>query len=304
MIAIGVDIGGTHLRIGCVDESYSVVDFVQVPQRMVLTGDSSTRLADYIKEYIQKYAKNMSIIGVCVGFPAAVDKNRAVVLNAPNIHGFNGIDVKAVLQKHLDIPVIIEKDTNLLLIHDIAKHDIPGDDTIIGCYIGTGLGNAMMIDGKIFVGYNGVACELGHIPAWDQEHRCSCGNIGCIEPLVAGKYLVSMCKEFFPNTEISDIFEKHGNDSRIEKYIRNLAIPIATEVNIIDPSTVILGGGVVSMKKFPCEKLVEAIRFYVRKPLPEKNLKFIISDDNHESGVIGAGINTFKQGLVHRIPNT
>ena len=294
MIAVGVDIGGTHLRIGCIDEKFNLSNFLQVPQKTVLSGDSPVNLALYIRDYINQYTKKETIKGICVGFPAAVDKNRAVVLNAPNIHGFNGIDAKSILQNHLNAPVIIEKDTNLLLTYDILRYDLPEDDTIIACYIGTGLGNAIVIDGRMLIGYNGAAGELGHIPAFGCEHICSCGNIGCVEPLVAGKYLSAIQKKYYPDTDISELFVKHGSDDRIKKYIKNLAVPIATEINIIDPSTVILGGGVVTMTMFPQTSLINAIREYARKPLPEANLKFIVSADTRESGVIGAGIYVFK----------
>jgi len=295
MLAIGVDIGGTNLRIGCVDENHRLSNFIQAPQQSVLSGDSPAELARYIGDYINRYAGEENIAGICVGFPAAVDKNRAVVLNAPNIHGFNGVDVKSILRGYFNAAVFIEKDVNLLLTYDIFKYALPENDTVIACYIGTGLGNAIMINGELLVGHNGVAGELGHIPAWGSENECSCGNIGCVEPLVAGKYLVAMRERYFPETEITALFEKHGGDSLIDEYIKRLAIPIATEINIIDPSVVVLGGGVTAMSMFPKEKLINAIRFYARKPLPEANLKFIFSEDSRESGVVGAGIYTFRQ---------
>ncbi|MDR2571176.1 MAG: allose kinase [Oscillospiraceae bacterium] len=297
MITIGVDIGGTNLRIGCVNKDYTLSNFLQIPQKTILTDDSPMNLAYCIEDYIEKHVMKNDVAGVCVGIPGAVDKNRAVVLSAPNIHGFNGVDIKAILQAHLEVPVLIEKDTNLLLTYDIIKYKIPENDTVIAYYIGTGLGNAIMIDGRILIGHNGAAGELGHTPAWGFEHECSCGNIGCVEPLVAGKYLTALQENCFPETEISRLFEKHGNDSRITEYIKHLSMPIATEINIIDPSTVILGGGVISMAMFPTDELIKAIRFYTRKPLPEANLRFIVSGENRESGVIGAGIHMLRHSL-------
>ena len=295
MITIGVDIGGTNLRIGCVDKNSNLSNFVQIPQQTVLTGDSPANLACFIMDYIQEYGVSDSVAGVCVGFPAPIDKSRTVVLNAPNISGFNGVNVISILQKYFDIPVFIEKDTNLLLIYDIIRYDLPGDDTIIACYIGTGFGNAIMIDGKLLIGHNGSAGELGHVPAWDCEHECSCGSIGCVEHLAAGKYLTRIRNEYYPDTDISMLFAEHGNDDLLIEYIKHLAIPIVTEVNIIDPSILILGGGVLSMPMFPREKLIESIKHYVRTPLAEEKLKFIFSESDQENGVIGAGICTFKQ---------
>jgi ribose 5-phosphate isomerase B len=161
-------------------------------------------------------------------------------------------------------------------------------------YAGTGLGNAICIDGKILTGNNGVAGELGHIPVLDNENICECGNKGCVEPIVGGKYLDALHSEF-SDTPADKIFVAQGNHPLLMQYVRRLAAVVATEVNILDPATVILGGGVISMEGFPVEKLTENIKAYARKPLPSENLRFIISPNTGENGVIGAGICAWEQ---------
>jgi len=294
MLAIGVDIGGTHLRTGCVDERFALTGFTQKPTKDILTGDAPAALARFIGDYIKRFAGGETVSGVCVGFPAAVDRNRAVVLSAPNVPGFDGLDLKATLQEALGVPVIVERDVNLLLTYDIYRHSVPRDAPVIGYYVGTGLGNTILINGRLLTGHNGVAGELGHIPAWDKTHPCTCGNTGCVEELVAGKALAALRAAYYPDTDIADLFVRHGAEPRVGEYIRHLAIPVAIEVNIIDPSTVILGGGVIAMRGFPREKLIEAIKFHARKPQPCGNLTFIFSDNGQQNGVIGAGITMLK----------
>jgi len=108
--------------------------------------------------------RELSDIGtVGLGLPAALDRSRAVVLNAPNLRGFDGIDIKALRHSARALPVYLEKEVNLLL-HDLFKYSLPAKG-IITCYIGTGFGNAVLIDGKLLAGHNGAAGELGHIPS-------------------------------------------------------------------------------------------------------------------------------------------
>jgi len=295
MYTVGIDIGGTSIRIGLVDKEKNLLHFEKVPQADILKDNAPERLAEFIGQYIHKHKAEKSIAAVCAVFPAAVDKERAVVLNAPNINGFNGVNVKAYLSVRLEFPIHIEKDTNALLYHDLNYYKIAEEGVTIAIYAGTGLGNAIYVNGNILTGNNGVAGELGHIPAWDCEERCACGNIGCVESFVGGKYLDCIRKENFPGASMSELFAKHTGHPLIDKYIKRLAAVVATEINILDPGTVILGGGVVSMTGFPNDTLIKYIRGYARKPLPEASLKFIFSQNNGENGVIGAGLMAWEQ---------
>ena len=295
MYTVGIDIGGTSLRIGLIDKQNNLLHFEKVPQADILKKNAPERLAEFIGQYIHKHKAENNIAAVCAVFPAAVDKERAVVLNAPNINGFNGVNVKAVLSEKLKYPVFIEKDTNALLYYDLYRHKADESGVIIGVYAGTGLGNAVLINGKLLTGANGVAGELGHIPAWDYKEICACGNTGCAESGIGGKYLDKLCLSEFPNTSVGEIFQKHGGHPLLVEYTQRLAAVIAAEINILDPDTVILGGGVVSMQGFPCDSLTKYIRGYARKPLPEANLKFIFSKNNGENGVVGAGIYAWNQ---------
>lgn len=291
---IGMDIGGTSIRTGIIDDDNNISAYKRVPQKEVLTGDSLHSLAEYIKAYINDSGEK-NIAALSIGVPAAIDKTRSIVLNAPNVSGLNGLDVKSYLQNALGFPVFLEKDVSMLFFHDMNSFGISPDESAVACYIGTGVGNAIWIDGKLLVGSNGVAGELGHIPVWDSDEICGCGNPGCIESHVGGKYLAKMQKESFPQAEIANIFTEHAEHPALKNYVRHLAIPIATEINILDPVTVVLGGGVISMEDFPREKLVEWIRMYARKPMPEKNLKFIFSCDQGENGITGAAIYARKE---------
>lgn len=155
------------------------------------------------------------------------------------------------------------------------------------------LGNAVYINGQLHVGKNGVAGELGHIPMYGIDEICTCGNVGCSETRCSGRYLMYLADTCFPDTDISEVFVKHGDDPRILEYVDTLAIPMATEINILDPDYVIMAGGVMMMKDFPMERLIWAVKERARKPFPSENLEFVFPEHTQDSGVIGGAYAAF-----------
>lgn len=192
-------------------------------------------------------------------------------------------------------PVYFEKDVNLLFEYDQERYELPKQDVTIGCYIGTGIGNVIAVDGQILSGASGAAGELGHMPVFGETELCSCGNVGCVEPKAGGKYIVQLCHHHFPQTSLSNLFVEHGSDPEVEQYLEYVACVVATEVNILDPGVVVLGGGVISMPCFPREKFLKLIQNHVRKPFPHNNVTYLFSEDHGENGVRGAGIYGFKK---------
>lgn len=295
MYTLGIDIGGTNLRIGLVDHNYNLTRFEKHSVKELLRSeDSCVILADLIKKYLSSHNAENLVQGICLGFPATVDKCGERVLGAPNLGGFDGINVKKELSRYLPYPIFIDKDVNLLIKCDLWRTKSTARD-IIACYVGTGLGNAIILDGVLHKGANGVAGELGHIPFGNTESPCGCGNTGCAEPLVGGKYLAMLCETEFTDTHISKLFSRHMSSPLLMEYIDRLARVIASEVNILDPELLILGGGVINMKDFPKEKLTKNIYKYVRKPLPHDTLKVEFSDGADVCGVIGAGISAWEK---------
>ena len=288
---LGVDIGGTNIRLGLVDEENQLRDYRKVPQESILSGeDTLASLAAYLEQYLQECGQGKEIQALAAGIPAAMSRDRSTVWNAPNIRGFSGKNVLAALQPHFPFPVLLERDVTMLFYYDLYKHQIPHRDVIIGCYIGTGIGNVISVDGKPILGNDGAAGELGHIPIWDKTDLCNCGNEGCMESHVGGKYLVELQKTDFPDVEIHELFAKKGDTPQIDRYLEHLSLPITTEINILNPAVIILGGGVLSMPGFPRERLERYIYKHSRKPFPADNLHIVYSDNGGENGIYGSAL--------------
>lgn len=294
---IGIDIGGTNLRIGTVDENGQLSNFKKKSSHELLDKDAVMHLGDEIKTYINDYKLQNNILGISVGVPSIVSKDKSFIYSTPNLKGLENIDLGHLLEQYIGLPVCVDRDVNYLLLHDIKKFNLDQDHdkTILGFYLGTGFGNAVYINGRLYAGKNGVAGELGHIPMSGIEETCTCGNLGCAETRCSGRYLAILCKKYFPETDISQIFATHGDNPIITEFVDFLAIPITAEINILDPDYVIMAGGVMDMKGFPMDRLIQKVRERARKPFPSENLEFVIQDHTQNCGVIGGAYAVFEK---------
>lgn len=299
-VIICLDIGGTNLRMGLVDREYNLAEPRFISTAQVADAGFTQGLIRALREYGAEIGGEYRIAAICLGVPATVDKARRVVLQAPNVPGIDNCPIAEILEGAMGVPVYLEKDVNLLLTYDLHTLNLPEDGMIIGIYFGTGIGNAISWNGQLLVGKNGVAGELGHIPQLGSRQLCGCGNIGCVEPLGGGRRLSELCQTTFADTEVSRLYETHANAPEVLQQIDAMAAAVATEVNILDPDYIILGGGLPQMKGFPRETLLEKIRARTRKPMPLEGLDIRFARPNQDNGVIGAGIYGWKQ-LKHRL---
>lgn len=287
---VGIDIGGTNFRIGAVYPDWTVSHFRRMPVTQVFqTRDAMGDLASCLRDYRSMLNREgIEIDAVSIGFPATLDRSRQIVLQAPNLPFIERLPVVPALSGILGIPVMIERDVTMALLYDKNRYKLADAGIVAGFYFGTGIGNAICIDGAPLLGRNGTAGELGHIPVDGSNIPCGCGNIGCMESLAGGKYLAQLCREQYPDTSISNLFCAHGTEPLLLQFVDRMAIAVATEINILDPDYVLIGGGVPNMEGFPANFLLERILFRVRKPYPAQDLPIILTDDVEEKGVVGA----------------
>ncbi len=293
---LGLDIGGTNTRMGLVDEEFQLTDFQIVPTKeLQKDGKTLENFIAVLHQYLEERAGDKEIVAISAGFPATVDRDRKVVLSAPNVKGFDNIAIVDTLSREFGVPAFLETDVDMLILFDMFAHKIPDKGITCGFYFGTGLGNAIVINGQLLIGKTGAAAELGHIPVRGISGLCGCGNTTCMEVIACGASLSKMCAEKFPDVHIGDVFEKLAEEPEIIQFVDDLAAAVATEVNILDPDYILLGGGLTQMKGFPFKHLEECIYKYARKPFPAQELKYMYSQLAQENGVIGAGILGFKK---------
>lgn len=297
MAIAGIDIGGTNFRIGLVEADGSVGRLTKTPVEQVF----STRepLAD-LSAFLTGFFRGEQVEAVAIGFPATLDRARRTVLQAPNVPFMENLPVVEALEKALGIPVFIERDVTFALLSDCRSLGIPARGMVCGIYFGTGIGNAIAIDGRPLVGRHGTAGELGHIPADGSDTLCGCGNTGCLEPLAGGRRLKELCRTRYPETPVEEIFLRHGGDAPLLQVIDRMAMAVATEINILDPDVLLIGGGVPNLPGFPREELTRRILARTRKPLPAEELCLRYTGDSPEKCVLGAALYA-KEKLQNRL---
>jgi allose kinase len=285
----GVDVGGTNVRFAAVGE-----DFAASRSETIKTKDCSRggETAEGIARSLELFIAGTDgeCAAIAMGLPSTLSRDRRTVTSSPNVDGLDDVPLADMLERRFDVPAFLEKDACMLLFYDVHAYGIPTDGIIIGIYIGTGIGNAILIGGKPVIGKNGAACELGHVPSPGRDIKCSCGITGCAEEYAGGKALVRLCGREFPGTDIADAFAVHGEDPRLLEFVRDMAYPVAAEVNILDPERVIIGGGVVSMKGFPRGIFEKRVRELARKPYPASNLDIVFSENAAYGGALGAAL--------------
>ena len=292
---ICLDIGGTKLRMGLMDRAFTMSEVRIVSTAELAREGFVPGLARVVAGYLSEVRRSVTVRAVSLGVPATVDKNRRVVLQAPNVPGLDNQPIVDALEKALGLPVFLEKDVNLLLTYDLMEQNLPADSLILGVYFGTGIGNSIYWNGRLLAGKNGVAGELGHIPVPGSRVRCGCGNVGCVEPLGGGRRLEELCQTLFTGIPVSEIYSRCFDTPEVRAQVDAMAAAVAAEVNILDPDYVVIGGGLPQMKDFPSDYFLERVRFHTRKPFPMENLDIRFARPNQENGIIGAGIYGWKQ---------
>lgn len=297
---IGIDIGGTHFRIGTVSQNGIVRNFEKISSKsLFLEKDAIPALIEYINCYINRFGLCDGLAAISIGFPSPISKDKRIVYNCPNLQsingGFDGKDVVTPIQNALCVPVYIAKDAVFILQHDLVKYKLEDKGIVIGIYFGTGIGNIVYINDSFIDGKHGVACDLGHIPFYESDKYCTCGNRGCAECHASGRALEALWMSEFIDTPFSELFIHHKDSDIIRSFIEAMSIPIATEINIFDPDYVVLGGGVLEMKDFPYEKLISCVSEFVRRPYPGDDFEYIKASNADNIGVIGGAYYAMKQ---------
>jgi allose kinase len=283
---LGVDIGGTNTRLMLMNDQQAFQGYQKVPTRSwAELADPLGGLEQLLAAYLQGTSAQVS--GVMLGLPGILSRDRNTVLSLPFIPALDNQPVAKQLSARLGLPVSMDKDVNHLMWWDLTRLDVL-PDVAVGVYLGTGFGNSLWLNNDFYHGAHGGAGEIGHIPLKDNHLLCPCGKTGCVETLTSGNWLSGWARQHAPQTAMSDLFVKHGEHSDLLEFIERLARTVASEMNILDPQYLVLGGGVLSMTAFPIEKLQQLIRSHLRSPHPANGLTIAISGVSDETGCRGA----------------
>ena len=260
-VCVGFDIGGTNLRGAVVDAHGTVIDFEQVP-----TPSSTSALERGIKHIVEKLGKRHQIAAVGVAVAAFLDPDCTTVRFAPHLP-WRDAAVQQRLQNLLQLPVRLEHDANAAAWGEY-RFRAARDAKIWTLFaIGTGIGGALMIDGKIYRGAFGTAPEFGHLTVIPDGRTCPCGKRGCLERYCSGTALVSTARELiasgrFEESRLSIDYRarpealtghvvmqaaRRGDVAAlaaVDDFAHWLGEGLAIVGDVLDPELIVIGGGV------------------------------------------------------------
>ncbi|MDD5457239.1 MAG: ROK family protein [Candidatus Margulisbacteria bacterium] len=246
---IGLDIGGTKI-LGClVDEKTIIQSFKEKTQGQ----DSAEIILEQIKNVCRNLMGDRKIGGIGIGMPGNINKDTGVVVFSPNLP-FKDFPMKQLLEKEFKIPVAIGNDVNMGLLGEHWAGAAASYRNVVGIFIGTGIGGAIILDNKLYHGHHHIAGEIGHMKIKLNGPLCNCGETGCFEALASKlgiqRYLEKNGFHFDSIIKSSFLKEQLGKNNKTVKNVLKKVSGYIGEVtgnvvNILDPEAIILGGGVM-----------------------------------------------------------
>ncbi len=309
---IGVDLGGTNIVAGIVDENNSIVAKAETPTNTPRSADAIfDDIAKVCFEALEKAGATMDdVISVGVGTPGSVNKDNGNIEFANNL-GFDNVPAKQMLEERLHKNVYLDNDANCAALGEAVAGCGNGVKDFVAITLGTGVGSGIIVGGKLVVGKNFAAGEMGHHVIVFGGIRCNCGRRGCWEKYASATALIAQTKEAMeadPSTvmwelvggDISKVSGRTAFDGErrgdalakevVEQYIAYVACGVANIVNTFQPEVVCVGGGIANEG----ENLLARVRTIVESDRYSKHAKvqtkILKAQLGNNAGVIGAAL--------------
>ena len=262
--AIGVDLGGTSVKLGIVSQQGKIIKKTAVETK---AEDGPQSVIAQIKYGINILLHNniLKLHGIGIGSPGTVSIKNGIVENPPNLPGWKKINLGSIIKKEFNTNVHVDNDANTAAIGEMIFGAGKNIDSFVMITLGTGVGGGIVFNRKIFRGEHGGAGEVGHITIDYKGEKCNCGSFGCIEAYAGNAYLIRRVKEDlknYPNSMIWSLISKNPdnltpqiiniaaeNGDAFAKSIvidmgKYLGAAFSSVSNLLDIGTFIIGGGV------------------------------------------------------------
>ena len=247
MIALGIDVGGTNLRVGAVNLRGELVHNFRVPTPQ--SGNPEDLVAK-IEELYHQVAKELKepIRGIGLGWPGAVDRNKGLVLQTPNIKGFIDFPLKDVLSKRLKAPVQIENDAKCASLAEKRFGQAQNFHDFLLLTFGTGIGGVIFANDQLVYGDRGLAGEIGHMLLHPGGLICQCGDTGCFEKYCSAKALETLFLERTgKHLSAKELLEQKDSIPEaqiiLNDFVKDLTLGIGSLINVFNCEAVIFSGG-------------------------------------------------------------
>ena len=310
---VGVDLGGTKILAGVFKHSLECIGTAKLSTKSQRGVEAVIeRIARCVQDAVDEADLNLKqVAGIGIGAPGAVDFADGKVIFAPNMEGWKDVSLKKDLEKALGVPVFVENDGNIAAL-GVHVAELKGKaKSLIGIFVGTGIGGGLIVNGDLYSGFNHTAGEIGHMVLDLNGPKCGCGNKGCFEALASRTAIFQQIKAGIKDGEKTILTEMLGNDladlrsGDLRKAIRRgdkfvdkviegaaeyIGIGIANLVNILSPEVVVLGGGVIeALADEMMSVIVETAQDYAM-PGTMKGVEILASKLGDNAGITGGAV--------------
>ena len=224
--SIGVDLGGTNLRIAAIDEQGSLLEKLTLGTRVSRGRDwVVTQMCEAIQQVATKFQNGHTLRGIGIGVPGIIDMETGMVRESPNLPGWDDYPVREEIEQRLKARVILENDANAAAMGEKWLGAGRDFDDLCMITLGTGVGGGVVLNGRVWHGLSGMAGEIGHTTVDPNGPLCGCGNHGCLEAYASATAIVRMAKEAIARGEAPSL--RRACDAEPEfssKIVYNLAI--------------------------------------------------------------------------------
>lgn len=307
---VGIDLGGTNIVAGVVDENYNIINKASVktnrPRPEKEIADDMAKVALQAIQEANLTVDDVEWIGI--GTPGIANSKEGIIEYSCNL-GFDNTPMVKYIQEHINKPVYVENDANAAAYGEYVAGAGKGHSSLVCITLGTGVGGGVVTDGKILTGFNFAGAELGHMVIEVDGVQCSCGRKGCFEAYSSATGLIRMTKEAMEKDKKSSMWDlvrernnkvsarisydamRMGDKSAtevVDKFTKYLASGLTNVINIFQPEVLCIGGGVCNEGDALLNPVKELIAKEVYTKNSPKNTDVVIAKLGNDAGIIGA----------------
>ncbi|HXB26540.1 MAG TPA: ROK family protein [Gemmatimonadaceae bacterium] len=316
---IGIDLGGTNIAAGALPTDGSAV--LAFSSRLTRADLGDVAVADRIVETIEDViaevmrdtgAARSDFLGVGMGAPGPLDREKGIVIVAPNL-GWHNFPLRDRIATAVNLPATLDNDANCATVGEWWCGAARGGRNVVGLTIGTGIGGGLILNGDLYHGSSSVAGEIGHTTIDSTGRRCKCGNYGCLEAYASGPAIAERAREALDGDEDSMLPRMVGGDLQkitartvydaalrgdetarqvVRDTARFLGTGLANLLNIVNPDVVVLAGGVTEAGDALFEPLRAEVKRRAFRPAVDA-CRILPGILGGSAGVVGA-VATFK----------
>lgn len=310
---VGVDFGGTKILAGVFTPQLKCVGRVKISTKASRGSETVIdRIARCVKDAVDECdLKIDQVRGIGVGAPGAVDHESGRVIFAPNLPGWTDVGLKKALEKELDRPVFLENDGNICTLGVYHAELEAKPRHMVGVFVGTGIGAGIILDGKLYSGFNHSAGEVGHMVLEVGGPKCGCGNRGCFEALAGRQAIFKKIQNLVKEGQKTVLTEMLGSgledmrsgdlrkairrgDKLVEKVVEEAAeyigIGVANLINVLGPEYVVLGGGVIDALEDEMMAIIVETAHDCALQGTSKNIEIVASKLGDDAGITGGAV--------------